>query len=122
MSVNKVFLLGNVGSDPEVRSIMGGAKVATLRIATGERYKDRSGETHENTEWHTVTVWNQPAEFVEKYVFKGSQVFVEGKLTTRSWSDESGKKRYATEVKADRIQLIGRKERPQEEDMPDFLR
>ena len=128
MSVNRVFLLGNVGADPEVRSLQGGGKVATIRVATSEKYKDRNGESHEQTEWHTVVVWNKPAEFVETYVKKGSTVFVEGKLTTRQWEDRSGGKRYSTEVKAESIQLVGAKKESSssqagdEEDMPDFMR
>lgn len=118
MSVNKVILLGNVGSDPEIRNLQGGAKVATVKLATSEKYKDRNGESHEQTEWHTVVVWNKPAEFVEKYVKKGSSVYVEGKLTTRQWQDQAGQKRYSTEVKCDNIQLVGKKEdrRVEEED------
>lgn len=121
MSVNKVILLGNVGSDPEIRNLQGGAKVATVRLATSEKYKDRNGESHEQTEWHTVVVWNKPAEFVEKYVKKGSSVYVEGKLATRQWQDQAGQKRYSTEVKCDNIQLVGKKEdrkvEPEDDDL-----
>lgn len=110
MSLNRCILLGNVGSDPEVRALQGGAKVATFRLATSERYKDRDGNQHENTEWHNIVVWNKPAEFVEKFVKKGSAVLVEGKLTTRQWTDQSGSKRTITEVKADSIQLVGKRD------------
>ena len=123
MSLNKVMLIGNVGQDPEVRYLESNpqnpgnnAKVATIRLATSERYRDRNGEPHENTEWHNVVVWRNQAEVVEKFVRKGSQIYVEGKLRTRSWTDQTGNKRYATEVIADTIQLLGR--RPDQEGAP----
>ena len=123
MSFNRVFIMGNVGGDPEVRSVQGGAKVANLRVATSEKYKDRSGNAVENTEWHNVVVWNKPAEFVEQYVRKGSLVLVEGKLTTRQWTDQQGQKRYSTEVKCESIQLIGGpKKNERDDDLPEFLR
>lgn len=108
--LNKAFLIGNVGKDPEARTLQGGAKVAQFTLATTERFSDRSGESHENTEWHTVVVWNKPAEFVEKYVKKGAQVFVEGKIRTRDWSDQQGNKRYSTEIVADKIQLLDKRD------------
>ena len=120
MSYNKAIIMGNVGADPEVRSLPGGGKVATLRVATSEKFKDRDGRVNEQTEWHNVVVWNKPAEFVEQYVKKGSLVHLEGKITTRSWTDNQGNKRFSTEIKADNIQLIGPKKA--EEDMPDFMR
>lgn len=104
------MLIGNVGKDPEVRNTQGGAKVATLTIATSERYKDRDGNVQENTEWHTVNVWNNLAEVVEKYVKKGSQLYVEGSIKTRQWTDNSGNKRYSTEILANSLQLLGKKE------------
>ncbi len=116
MSVNKVILIGNVGSDPEVRSLQGGAKVATFRIATSERFKDRNGETRENTEWHSIVVWGKQAEFVENYVKKGLQLYVEGKLTARQWTDQSGSKHQVTEVKCESIQLLSKKETSQRPD------
>lgn len=109
MSVNKVIIIGNVGKDPEIRSV-GLDSVASLSIATTERYKDKSGNTQESTEWHKVTAWRSQAEFVSKYVKKGAQVYVEGKLTTRKWTDNSGAERYSTEIQAQSIQLLGRKE------------
>lgn len=122
-SLNKAYLIGNVGK-VEVRSVQGGAKVASLSLATSEKYTDRNNETHENTEWHSVIVWKQSAEFVEKYVQTGSLVFVEGKIKTREWTDQSGNKRRTTEIVAERIQLLGKKEeqRPssEPEDMPEF--
>jgi single-strand DNA-binding protein len=108
MSLNKVLIIGNCGKDPEVR-MAGEAKVATINVATTERYKDRNGETRENTEWHTVVAWRNTADVVERFVRKGTQLYVEGKLRTRSW-DDNGQKRYVTEIMADNIQLLGKKE------------
>ena len=110
--INKVILIGNVGQDPEVRytgDASNGAKVATVRLATSERYKDRNGNLQEHTEWHSVVLWRNQADVVEKYVKKGSQIYVEGKLRTRSWEDQNGNKRYVTEIVADTLQLLGRK-------------
>ena len=108
MSLNKVMLIGNVGQDPEVRYLdnsSSGNKVATFRLATTERYKDRnSGETREITEWHSVVAWRNSADIVEKYVKKGTQLYVEGRLRTRSWDDQNGNKRYTTEIIADSLQ------------------
>jgi len=114
MSLNKVLLIGNVGQDPEVRYLDqnangSGAKVATLRLATSERFKDRSGNLTERTEWHTVVFWRNQAEIVEKYVRKGSQIFVEGRLRTREWTDKDGNTRRTTEINADNMQLLDRR-------------
>ena len=111
--INKVILVGNVGQDPEVRytgDANNGAKVATLRLATTERYRDRNGNLQEHTEWHSVVVWRNTADVVEKYVRKGSQLYIEGRLRTRSWDDQNGNKRYVTEILADTLQLLGRKQ------------
>ena len=111
--INKVILVGNVGQDPEVRytgDVNNGAKVATIRLATSERYRDRNGNIQEHTEWHTVVVWRNTADVVEKYVKKGTQLYVEGKIRTRSWEDQTGNKRYTTEIMADTLQLLGRKQ------------
>lgn len=99
-SVNKVTLLGNVGKDPEVRSTQSGGKIANLTVATSESWKDRNtGERKERTEWHRVAVMSAPlAEVVEKYVKKGSKLYLEGQLQTRKWTDQSGQERYTTEV------------------------
>ena len=99
-SVNKVILIGNLGRDPESRSFQNGGKVVELRIATSEQWKDRtSGERQERTEWHTVKVFQEnAANFAERYLRKGSKVFVEGQLETRKWQDQSGQDRYSTEV------------------------
>ena len=116
MSLNKVMLIGNVGNDPEVRYLesnpqnpQANAKVASFRLATTERYRDRSGELRENTEWHSIVVWRNNADVVEKFVHKGSQVYIEGKLRTRQWTDQTGNKRYTTEVVADTLQLLGKR-------------
>jgi len=106
-SVNKVILVGNLGKDAELRYTPGGAAVATVRLATTERYKDKDGQWQEQTEWHTVVVWGKTAESLAEYLRKGKQIYVEGRLQTRSWDDKDGKKRYATEIRGDRIVLLG---------------
>ena len=109
MALNKAMLIGNVGKDPEVRHLESGVPVVTISLATSERYKDRNGEVKEQTEWHNVVLWRQLAEFAEKYLRKGTQIYVEGKIRSRSWEDQSGQKRYTTEVVADVVRLLGRK-------------
>ena len=112
MSLNKAMLIGNVGKDPEVRYLDGSngqAKVATFTLATTERYRDRNGETRENTEWHNIVAWRNTADVVEKFVKKGTQVYIEGRIRTRSWDDQTGNKRYTTEIMADTLQLLGKK-------------
>ena len=112
MSLNKVMLIGNVGRDPEVRYLdgnSGNAKVATFTLATTERYRDRNGETRENTEWHNIVAWRGNADVAERFVKKGTQLFIEGRIRTRSWDDQSGNKRYTTEIIADNLQLLGKK-------------
>jgi single-strand DNA-binding protein len=100
MSLNKVMLIGNLGADPEIRSFQNGGRVANLRIATSETWKDKNtGERQERTEWHTVAIFSDGlVNVVERYLKKGSKVFVEGKLQTRKWQDQSGNDRYSTEV------------------------
>ena len=129
--LNSVNLIGAVGNDPEVRTVQGGAKVATLRLATTERYKDRDGNQHEDTEWHTIVIWNGKADFVEKYIRKGANLFVSGKLRTRKWDDNDGRTRYSTEIVADNIQMLDRKQRDNatapaqsndDDDLPEFFR
>ena len=106
--INKVILVGNVGIDPEVRTTESGVKVARLRLATSERYTDRqSGEKKELTEWHTITLWRGLADIVDRYVHKGSQLYIEGRLRTREWVDKDNVKRYTTEILADNMQLLG---------------
>ena len=106
-SVNKVILIGNLGKDPEVRRLENGAIVASFSIATSETYTDRTtGERKDNTDWHNIVVWRGLAEVVEKYVRKGQKVYVEGKLKTRSWTDQAGATRYTTEVVADELTIL----------------
>lgn len=108
--VNKVILVGNVGMDPEVRTTENGVKVARLRLATTERFFDRqTNETREHTEWHTITLWRGLADIVDRYVHKGSQLYVEGRLRTRDWVDKDNNKRYTTEILADSMNLLGRR-------------
>lgn len=109
------MLIGNVGADPEIRYLEGtnaqnSTKVASLRLATTERYRDRTtGEPRETTEWHSVTAWRGNADVIEKYVRKGTQLYVEGRIRTRSWTDRDNNTRYTTEIVADTIQLLGRR-------------
>lgn len=110
MSLNKVMLIGNVGKDPEVRHLEGGSVVARFSLATTERYKDKNGEFQEQTEWHNIVCWRLLAERAEKYVKKGSQLFVEGRLRSRSWEDKTGQARYTVEIVADSIQILGRRQ------------
>lgn len=107
--INKVILVGNVGLDPEVRTLETGVKVARVRLATTERIFNRqTNETTEHTEWHTVTLWRGLAEVVDKYVRKGSQIYVEGSIRSREW-ERDGVKHYATEIVADDLKLLGRR-------------
>ena len=115
MSLNKVMLIGNVGKDPEVRYLEGNGaqgpapKVASFTLATTERYRDRNGEVRENTEWHNIVAWRNSADIAEKYIHKGSKIYVEGKLRTRSWNDQAGAKHYTTEIVVDSLQLLDRR-------------
>lgn len=116
-SVNKVILIGNLGKDPEVRHLENGATVANFPLATSESYNDRNtGERKEITDWHDVVVWRGLAEVVEKYVRKGTKVYVEGKLKKRSWQDKDGNTRYTTEVVADELTILSRPERENRSD------
>ena len=108
MALNKVMIIGKCGGDPEIRE-SNGSKVATISVATTERYKDKSGESKEQTEWHRVIAWNHMAEFASKNIRKGSQVYVEGKLRTRKWKDRDGIERYTTEIISENLQALGRK-------------
>ena len=105
--VNKVILIGNVGKDPEIRHMENGTMKATFPLATTETYRDREGQRMEQTEWHNIVLWRGLAELADKYIRKGKQLFIEGKLRTRSWEDKEGHKRYTTEVVADNITLLG---------------
>jgi single-strand DNA-binding protein len=106
-SVNKVILVGNLGRDAELRYTPGGAAVATLNLATTEVWNDKNQQRQEKTEWHRVVLWGKQAESLQEYLTKGKQIFVEGRLQTRQWDDKDGNKRYTTEIKADRITLLG---------------
>ena len=123
MSLNKVMLIGNVGQEPTVRyldqnSAQGATKVASFTLATTERYRDRNGEVRENTEWHNIVAWRNNADVVERFVHKGTQLYIEGRLRTRSWTDQTGNKRYTTEINTDTLQLLGRRPDGQGEGAP----
>ena len=107
-SVNKVILIGNLGADPETRFLPSGEAVCNIRIATTEKWKDRaSGETKEATEWHRIALFGRQAEVAGEYLKKGSPVYIEGRIQTRKWQDKEGKDQYTTEIRADRMQLLG---------------
>ena len=106
-SVNKVILVGNLGRDAELRYTPGGAAVATISMATTEVWNDKSGQRQEKTEWHRVVLWGKSAESLTEYLTKGKQIYVEGRLQTRQWDDKDGNKRYTTEIRGDRIVLLG---------------
>jgi single-strand DNA-binding protein len=107
MSVNKVILIGRLGNNPEIRYTNTGTAVANFNLATSENWNDKSGQRQERTEWHRVVVWGKLAELCEKYLAKGRQCFVEGRLQTRSWDDKDGNKKYTTEIVASTVQFLG---------------
>lgn len=108
MSVNKVILVGNLGKDPELRYTPSGSAVASFTLATTERFKGRDGQMQEKTEWHNIVAWRQLAEICGKYLHKGKQVYIEGRIQTRSYDDRDGNKRWMTEIVADQMQMLGR--------------
>ncbi len=108
MGINKVILVGNVGKDPEVKHLDKGVSVAKFSLATSETYK-KDNQKVTNTEWHNIVAWRGLAEVAEKYVKKGTPLYIEGKIRTRSWDDKDGNKRYTTEIVADTMQLLGQK-------------
>jgi len=110
MAINKVILVGNLGKDPEIRYAPSGDAVATFTLATGEKFKGRDGEMQELTEWHNIVVWRQLAEICAKYLQKGKQVYLEGKIQTRSYDDRDGNKRYITEIVCNTMQMLGHKD------------
>ena len=124
-SLNKVTLIGNVGKDPEIKTFASGNKVANITLATTERYKDRNGEQKEETEWHSVQAFGKLADVVERFVHKGSLLYLDGKIRTRSY-EADGRTMYRMEILADHIQMLDRREnRPAlgpDEDLPEFLR
>jgi single-strand DNA-binding protein len=107
MSVNRAFLIGNLGKDPEVRFTPGGQAVARFPVATSEVWNDREGQRQERTEWHNIVVWGKQAEACGQYLAKGRQVFVEGSIRTRQYDDKDGNRRYITEIIAQRVQFLG---------------
>jgi single-strand DNA-binding protein len=107
--INKVILVGNLGKDPEVKNLENGAKVANFTLATSETYKNREGQKVTQTEWHNIVLWRGLAEIAEKYLHKGNQVYIEGKIKTRSWDDKDGVKRYTTEILGDNLTMLGGK-------------
>ena len=131
-AVNKVILIGHLGADPELRYTPNGTPVANFRIATTERWTNKQGERMESTEWHRIVAWGKLGEFCGQYLNKGKQVYIEGRLRTRSWEDKDGKKQWTTEIIAQRLQLLGKPEKsstppeelaapeevPSEEDIP----
>lgn len=108
--LNKVMLLGNLGKDPEVQTLNGNIKVAKFSLATTESYKDDKGQTHTQTEWHSVVLWRGLADLAEKYLHKGSTVYIEGKNKTRAYDDKQGVKRQVTEIIAEQVLLLDKKE------------
>ena len=115
-SINKVILIGNLGKDPDVRRLENGAVVASFPLATSEIYTDKqSGEKKESTDWHDIVLWRGLAEVAEKYLRKGTKIYVEGKLKKRSWTDKEGQTRYATEVVGDDLTILSR---PEQQDRP----
>jgi single-strand DNA-binding protein len=106
-SVNKVILVGNLGRDAELRYTPGGAAVATLNMATTEVWNDKGGQRQEKTEWHRVVLWGKSAESLAEYLTKGKQIYIEGRLQTRQWDDKDGNKRYTTEIRSDKVVLLG---------------
>jgi len=114
MGINKVILVGNVGKDPEVRHLDNGVAVASFTLATSETYRNKENQKVTNTEWHNIVIWRGLADVVEKYVKKGSSLYIEGKIKTRSWDDKEGNKRYTTEIVADNMQMLGAKQSNEE--------
>ena len=105
-SINKVMLIGNLGSDPELRFTPSGVQVANFSLATTESWIDKSGERQERAEWHRIVLWRRLAEIAGQYLKKGSKIYIEGKLQTRSWEDQNGQKRYTTEVVANSMEML----------------
>ena len=127
MSINRVILVGNVGSSPEIK-VVSNNNVASFRVATSEKYTDRNGEAHENTDWHSIVAWGKTAELVGKFVHKGDKIYVEGKIRTREFTTQSGEKRTVTEILADKFEFFPKNGKPSNtafdnlasDDMPDF--
>ena len=109
MAINKAIIIGHCGSDPEVRTLQSGEKVAGIRVATTEKFKDQSGNLVENTEWHRVELWGRLAEIAEQYVKKGDQIYIEGKIKTDKYTDAQGVEKYATKIRATSLQMLNKK-------------
>jgi single-strand DNA-binding protein len=118
MSVNKVILVGFVGNDPEVKYLDNKTPVANFRLATSENYTNKAGEKVSTTEWHSIVLWRGLAGIAEKYVKKGTQLYIEGRIKTRTWDDRDGNKRYTTEIVADNMQLMGKRGDSGSESLP----
>ena len=120
--INKVILVGNVGQDPEIRytgDVNNGSKVATIRLATTERYRDRNNNLQEHTEWHNIVAWDKLAEIAEKFVDKGTQLYIEGKIKTEKYTDKTGVEKFITRIIANTMQLLGKPEpKPTQEPAP----
>ncbi|MEE4313920.1 MAG: single-stranded DNA-binding protein [Desulfofustis sp.] len=108
--INKAIIIGNLGADPEMRFTQSGAPVATFNVATTERWKDQSGAQQESTEWHRIVAWRKLAEICGEYLHKGSKVYIEGKIQTRKWQDQSGNDRWTTEIVAREMKMLDRRE------------
>lgn len=108
--VNKVILVGHLGKDPEVRHLENGTSVANFTLATSESYKDKAGNRIDQTEWHNIVVWRGLADVAEKFLKKGSQIYLEGKIRTRSWEDQTGNKKYTTEIVADTFNMLSKRD------------
>lgn len=108
MAINKAILIGNLGKDPELRYTASGTAVASFSLATSERFKNRNGEQQERTEWHNIVAWGNLAEICGKYLAKGRQVYIEGRIQSRSYDDRDGNKRYITEIVANEMKMLGR--------------
>jgi single-strand DNA-binding protein len=117
-SLNKVMLIGNLGRDPEIRYTPDGTPVANFSLATGENWTDKSGSRQEHTEWHSIVAWNRLADLAQKYLSKGRQVYVEGRIRSRDWNDRDGNKRRTTEVIATQIVLLGSRSQQNDMDIP----
>ena len=115
MSVNKVILLGNLGKDPEVHHLDSGAVTAKFSLATSETYKNKNGEKITTTEWHNIVLWRGLAEVAEKFLKKGNQIYLEGKIKTRTWDDKDGVKRYTTEIEGNVMKMLGKRDPSQSE-------
>lgn len=116
--VNKAILIGNVGSEPNVKKLESGVTVANISLATTESYKNKQGERVEKTEWHNIVLWRGLAEIVEKHVHKGMRLYIEGHIRTRSWEDQDGTKKYITEIWAENMQMLSKNKQEEVPDIP----